>query len=103
MNDAKGSRDAGVASEAPSDEQSRAGLSRRDLLRLGATGAAALATSAVAQESGPAGPAVNTGTVAGMRFRAFVRYGTEGSIEELQLRDIKPTQVLVRTRGSCGC
>ena len=78
-------------------------LSRRDMLLIGATGAATLATGAVAQERRRRAPAVSTGTVAGMPFRAFVRHGTEGSIENLRLRDIKPTQVLVRTRGSCGC
>lgn len=79
------------------------GLSRREMLVLGATGAAAVAAGATAQQRGAGAPAVATGAVAGMPFRAFVRYGSEGSIEDLRLRDIKPTQVLVRTRGSCGC
>ena len=78
-------------------------LSRREMLVLGATGAAALASGAQAQETGADAPAVATGSVAGMPFRAYVRYGTEGSVEDLTLRDIKPTQVLVRSRGSCGC
>lgn len=78
-------------------------LSRREMLMLGATGAAALASGAQAQETGAEAPAVAAGSVAGMPFRAYVRYGTEGSVEDLTLRDIKPTQVLVRSRGSCGC
>jgi S-(hydroxymethyl)glutathione dehydrogenase / alcohol dehydrogenase len=94
---------AGIAPETSTANDPAAGLSRREMLWLGATGAAALATGAAAQETGPDAPAVATGTIAGMPFRAFVRYGTEGSIEDLRLRDIKPTQVLVRTRGSCGC
>lgn len=78
------------------------GVSRREMLMLGATGAAAFASGAIAQERDSA-PAIATGSVAGMPFRAFVRYGTEGSVQDLRLRDIKPTQVLVRSRGSCGC
>jgi len=76
-------------------------LSRREMLLLGAGGAAGLATDATAQQADA--PAIATGSVAGLPFRAFVRYGTEGSVEDLSLRDIKPTQVVVRSRGSCGC
>jgi S-(hydroxymethyl)glutathione dehydrogenase/alcohol dehydrogenase len=75
-------------------------LSRREMLALGATSAAAIASTAAAQQSAPA---VNTGAVAGLPFRAYVRHGSEGTVEDLRLRDIGPTQVLVRTRGSCGC
>jgi S-(hydroxymethyl)glutathione dehydrogenase/alcohol dehydrogenase len=73
------------------------------MLMIGATGVAGLATRAVAQEAGRVAPSIASGTVAGMPFRAFVRYGREGGVMDLRLRDIKPTQVLVRTRGSCGC
>ncbi|MGD8324919.1 MAG: alcohol dehydrogenase catalytic domain-containing protein, partial [Gammaproteobacteria bacterium] len=83
------------------DTHSRSGVSRRQVLMMGTSGAAAIASSAAAQQRG--GPGVNTGSVAGMPFRAYVRYGTEGAVQDLRLRDIKPTQVLVRTRGSCGC
>lgn len=84
------------------ENEPRTGLSRREMLVLGASGAAAIAGTACAQQ-GNVAPAIATGSVAGMPFRAFVRYGTEGSVLDLRLRDIKPTQVLVRTRGSCGC
>jgi S-(hydroxymethyl)glutathione dehydrogenase/alcohol dehydrogenase len=93
--------DDSIESSSPADAENR--LSRREMLMLGATGAAAVATRAAAQERGSTAPSVASGSVAGMPFRAFVRYGTEGSVEDLRLRDIKPTQVLVRTRGSCGC
>lgn len=93
----------GDAPETPAANDAGMELSRREVLWLGATGAAALAGKAAAQEPGPGAPAVATGAVAGMPFRAFVRYGTEGAVADLRLRDIKPTQVLVRTRGSCGC
>ena len=85
-----------------SDDGSERGLSRRELLALGAGGASVLAADASAQQS-PVAPTPATGSVAGMPFRAYVRYGTEGSVLDLRLREIKPTQVLVRTRGSCGC
>jgi S-(hydroxymethyl)glutathione dehydrogenase/alcohol dehydrogenase len=80
-----------------------AGVSRREMLLLGAGGAAALASGAVAQERAAGAPAIATGTVAGMPFRAFVRHGTQGTIESLKLRNITPTQVVVRSRGSCAC
>ena len=92
-----------AAAAAEQSDAARPGVSRRNVLLLGATGAAAIASAVTAQESESQAPAVNTGSVAGMPFRAFVRYGTEGSVLDLRLRDIKPTQVLVRTRGSCGC
>jgi S-(hydroxymethyl)glutathione dehydrogenase/alcohol dehydrogenase len=76
-------------------------VSRRAML-LGAGGAAAaLAGSAAAQPRRRA--AATRGAVKGLPFRAFVRHGTQGSVEDLKLRDIKPTQVVVRTRASCGC
>jgi S-(hydroxymethyl)glutathione dehydrogenase/alcohol dehydrogenase len=77
------------------------GLSRRSMLKAGALAAAGLVAARSAAQS--TAPAVSTGTVAGRPFRAFVRYGTTSSIEELRLRDIKPRQVLVRTTASCGC
>jgi len=94
---------ASAESETPAANHGGPALSRRQVLLVGATGAAALATGAAAQERAPAAPAVATGTVAGMPFRAFVRYGAQGSVADLRLRDMKPTQVLVRTRASCGC
>jgi S-(hydroxymethyl)glutathione dehydrogenase/alcohol dehydrogenase len=77
-------------------------LSRREMLLAGAGGAAAIAASATAQPRRRA-PAVARGAVAGLPFRAFVRHGTEGSIVDLKLRDIGPTQVVVRSRASCAC
>lgn len=73
------------------------------MLSLGATSAAALSVEGAAKAQSIGAPAVATSTVAGMPFRAFVRHGTQGTIEDLRLRDIGPTQVLVRTRGSCAC
>jgi S-(hydroxymethyl)glutathione dehydrogenase / alcohol dehydrogenase len=85
---------------AKADERA-ARLSRRTVLLAGATGAAAFASSAVAQKRGA--PAIAKGAVAGMPFRAYVRHGTQGTIEDLKLREIGPTQVVVRSRGSCCC
>jgi S-(hydroxymethyl)glutathione dehydrogenase/alcohol dehydrogenase len=99
-----GSDSAGAATETDRENEPESRLSRRDVFAMGAAGAAALvATGAAAQQSGTAAPAVGTGAVAGMPFRAFVRYGAQGTIEDLRLRDLKPTQVLVRNRGSCAC
>ncbi len=97
--------DVGTGSQAETStaDEAASGLSRRDMLVIGVTGAAALASGAAAQERRRKAPAIAKGAVAGMPFRAFVRHGTEGSVEDLRLRDIKPTQVLVRTRGSCCC
>jgi S-(hydroxymethyl)glutathione dehydrogenase/alcohol dehydrogenase len=77
-------------------------MSRRSMLVGSATMAATLASGTMAQQNTPA-PAVNTGSVAGRPFRAFVRHGTQGEVMDLRLRDIGDTQVLVRTLGSCGC
>jgi S-(hydroxymethyl)glutathione dehydrogenase/alcohol dehydrogenase len=79
------------------------GLSRRAMLTAGVLSAAAGVASAAKAQDAPAAPAIATGAVAGLPFRAFVRQGTTGGVVDLKLRDIKPTQVLVRTRASCGC
>ena len=75
-------------------------LSRRAMLKGSAAAAATIATGTMAQQGAPA---VNTNSVAGRPFRAFVRYGTEGEVLDLRLRDITDTQVLVRSLGSCAC
>jgi len=91
--------------EAKSGSGQQAGVSRRAVLSggLGAMAAAGMITTAQAQEADPSSPAINRNSVAGMPFRAFVRHGTEGGVVDLTLRDILPTQVVIRTKGSCGC
>jgi S-(hydroxymethyl)glutathione dehydrogenase/alcohol dehydrogenase len=81
----------------------KSSLSRRAMLTAGVLSAAAGVASAAKAQQAPAAPAIATGAVGGMPFRAFVRHGTVGEVLDLRLRDIKPTQVLVRTRASCGC
>src|SRR5690606_18830008 len=103
MHESDDTRDGAPDSGKATPDAPRPGLSRREMLAIGAAGAAAIAAGARAQEAGPAAPAVASGSVAGMPFRAFVEHGTEGSVLDLRLRDIGPTQVLVRTRGSCAC
>jgi len=93
------------AESAPSDD---AGLSRRSLLKTGAFAAAAAGTivgtrEALAQASTPASPGINRGAVSGMQFRALVRWGTGTQIVDAKLRELQPTQVLVRTKACCGC
>jgi S-(hydroxymethyl)glutathione dehydrogenase/alcohol dehydrogenase len=90
-------------SGAPDEAQRPEKVSRREMLLAGGAGAAALATAAVGQERRRRAPAIAEGAVAGLPFRAFVRHGTQGTIEDLRLRAIGPTQVVVRSRGSCAC
>src|SRR5690606_38565423 len=78
-----------------------------------ATGAAAAAAgTAFAQGGAPgqgggqpdvAAPAVATGAVAGLTFKALVRWGPGTQIVDVRLRELQPTQVLVRTKATCGC
>lgn len=76
-------------------------ISRRRILT---NGAAAAGTVALAPQvvTGQA-PAQLTGTNAGRRFKAFVRYKTGASVEELRLKPIQPREVLVRTEASAVC
>src|SRR5580693_7636686 len=39
----------------------------------------------------------------GRKFRAFVRFGTGASVQELTLRAIEPREVLVKTQASGVC
>ena len=86
-------------------------VSRRALLKTGAAavaGGAALAGAgaAAAPEAGQAAagaPAIAQGSQAGRPFRAFVRFGTGTSVEDLQLLPIQPRQVLVRSEAAAPC
>jgi S-(hydroxymethyl)glutathione dehydrogenase / alcohol dehydrogenase len=92
-----------TSSEAESSSAENTGsLSRRSMLKTGALGAMAAGLAAT-DVQGQVAPAINTGSVQGMPFRALIRYGTGTSIENLRLKDIKPSQVVVRTKASCGC
>jgi len=68
-------------------------LSRRKALQ--AAGLAFAPQIAAAQESSQA--------QAGRKFRAFVRFGTGASVQELKLRAIQPREVLVKTQASGVC
>src|SRR5580658_5253273 len=71
-------------------------LSRRSALRKGAAlGTAALAPQVATAQARPAN--------AGRKFRAFVRYQTGVSIQELRLLPIQPREVLLRTEASGVC
>jgi S-(hydroxymethyl)glutathione dehydrogenase/alcohol dehydrogenase len=71
-------------------------------MRKGAT-AAALGGFVMAPQAAPQAPAVNTGSQAGRRFKAFVRYRTGAGVEELKLLPIQPREVVVRTLASAVC
>jgi len=82
------------------------GVSRRSMLKgVGLGGIVAAGTIMGARESlaQPAAPAINNGSVAGLPFRALIRVGTGIEIADMRLIDIKPNQVVVRTKGSCAC
>jgi S-(hydroxymethyl)glutathione dehydrogenase/alcohol dehydrogenase len=121
----------GCDSDLRADErdESRAGVSRRDLLKSGAAaviggGAAALfAQAPVAAQTGPgplalfwggnqgspaAAAAVEaerqaTSRTAGMKFRALIRHGNSLTTETLTLKPIHPLQVVIRTQASQTC
>ena len=64
-------------------------------------GAAAAQGSVVAQGSSPAPPV--TPSRSRQRFRAFVRFGTGASLQDLTLLPISPKQVVVRTEAAQIC
>jgi S-(hydroxymethyl)glutathione dehydrogenase/alcohol dehydrogenase len=73
-------------------------LSRRRLLQ-SAAGTIALAPQIATAQA----PAVVTGTNAGRRFKAFVRFGTGAEVVDLKLLPIQPREVLIRTEASAVC
>jgi S-(hydroxymethyl)glutathione dehydrogenase / alcohol dehydrogenase len=73
-------------------------LSRRKLLQ-SAAGTIALAPQIATAQA----PAVVTGTNAGRRFKAFVRFGTGAEVVDLKLLPIQPREVLIRTEASAVC
>jgi S-(hydroxymethyl)glutathione dehydrogenase/alcohol dehydrogenase len=80
------------------------GASRRDLLKNGVTvslasGLAMMAAQDLAAQTQQA-PAVLTGTMAGRKYRAFVRNGTSGAVEELRMMPLNEDRVVVRTQAS---
>lgn len=92
-----------------SHSQSPAGLSRRSVLfGTGAAGVAALGAGLAAgvasgQESAVNAPAINTGSVEGLTYKAFIRRDGEPHIIDVRLNALDPRHVLIRTEASCGC
>ncbi len=78
------------------DVKKSGGRSRRSLLKAGAAAAgfAAQVNRATAQQ---------TGTMAGRKFRAFVRQGAGASVEELKMLPLDEDRVVVRTHASQCC
>jgi S-(hydroxymethyl)glutathione dehydrogenase / alcohol dehydrogenase len=86
---------------------SRDRISRRNMIRkaaaaVGGGAATMIGGQAPAAQSGAA-PATRTPSQAGRTFRAFVRFGTSASVQELTLLPIAPRQVVVRTEASQVC
>lgn len=86
----------------------RSAISRRRALKHAAAavggGAATLlgGGTTVAAQTG-ASSAAKTPSSSGQRFRAFVRFGTGASVQELKLLPISARQVVVRTEASQVC
>lgn len=82
------------------------GISRRRVLKDVATAAigGGVVTLAGGSAIAASAPAVQTGSVAGRRYRAFVKFAARpASVEELTLRPLGERQVLVRTEASQCC
>ena len=83
-------------------------LSRRSILKTAAVaavggGAAALIGAEAMAGQGPA-PAIRTGSQAGRKFRAFVKWNADpASIQEVTLRPISRRQIVVRTEAAQAC
>ncbi len=82
-------------------------VSRRDVLRQGATAVAGGAVLLGGSDAAFAqAPAIQTGTQAGRRFRAFVTppgVGRPRALETVTLRAIQPHQVVIRTEAAQAC
>jgi len=82
-------------------------LSRRRVLRAGATalGGGALALgSGTAGEAAPAqAPAIGTGTQTGRTFRGLVRHDATLDVQEMRLLAIDPRQVVIRSLAVAPC
>jgi S-(hydroxymethyl)glutathione dehydrogenase/alcohol dehydrogenase len=90
----------------------RGGVTRRSLLKKGAAAAVASgatfvtpagAFSADTPAQAQQAPAIQQGSNTGRRFRAFVRFGTGTSVQELRLLPMQPRQVLIRTEATAPC
>lgn len=84
-------------------ENSKGSFSRRDILKASAAGgAAALFAGNLPAQQGA--PAVMTGTQAGRRFKAYVKFSTEiPAVIELRARALQERQVLIRTEAAQTC
>ena len=86
---------------------SNVAVSRRRVLKqaaaaVGGGAPTLLGGTALAGQAGPA-PATRTPSSSGQRFRAFVRFGTGASVQDLTLLPISPRQVVVRTEAAQIC
>ena len=80
-------------------------LSRRSVLKKGIAAVGSSAVALVSRDVAHASPAAGqqTASVAGRKFRAFVRHGATASVEELRLLPISGRQLVVRTEASQCC
>jgi S-(hydroxymethyl)glutathione dehydrogenase / alcohol dehydrogenase len=79
-------------------------VSRRNMLKSGMAAIGGGAASLLAAQVPAPTPASQLPVrSAGRRFRAFVRYGTGTSVQEMRLLPIQPREVVVRTQASTVC
>jgi S-(hydroxymethyl)glutathione dehydrogenase/alcohol dehydrogenase len=83
-------------------------LSRRNVLKTVAAaavgGGAAALIGAEAMGAQGSAPAIRTGSQAGRKFRALVKWSADpGSIQEVTLRPISARQIVVRTEAAQAC
>src|SRR6476646_3591441 len=78
-------------------------LTRRSLLKTGATTLAAAAAAGAGASGQSQSAAIQSGTNTGRRFRGFVRHGTGIGLEDLKLKAIQPRQVVVRSEAAAPC
>jgi S-(hydroxymethyl)glutathione dehydrogenase / alcohol dehydrogenase len=88
-------------------QMSKTSASRRRILKAAAAavggGASTLLGSQGAAAQAPTSALSGTPSSAGRLFRAFVRFGTGASVQELKLLPLGPTQVVVRTEAAQIC
>jgi S-(hydroxymethyl)glutathione dehydrogenase/alcohol dehydrogenase len=80
-------------------EKTPSRLSRRSIVKRSAMAAGAAVLAAQTNRA----PAQQTGTMAGRKYRAFVRFNNGAAVEDLTLKAISPRQVVVRTEASQCC
>src|SRR5262245_26575278 len=89
-----------VTAQAP---LSPSGVSRRSLLKRGLAAAASAGMLRDEAFAGQTAASSSTPSTSRQRFRAYVRFGTSASVQELRLLPIGPRQVVLRSEAAQIC